>query len=282
MIELLLIALLSAPSVSVRDTVFQLREGDEIVLQEFSGELEVVGWGEDYLAAETGSDRTAGFEFNREGNRVTLKVFDEKGRNRGEDLRLRVPEWAKLDLSGRGLEATVRGLVGSVKIRTLRGDVILEELRGSVDVVTTSGEIDARGLHGPASLRGGSDQITVRGSSGRMEIETVSGDIELTDVISPSVSARTTSGEVDFSGALRPGGDYAFRTHSGELTLVLRDPVDVDVSVVAYEGEFSSEFPIRARGFRSGEEMTFTLGQGGSRLILEAFGGEITLRRGGS
>jgi len=282
MVELILAALLLGSPISAGDTLLDLREGDRLVLGDFTGEVEVVGWDRDYLAAESDSDEEIHFEFERSGNRVVIKVLDRKDRNRAEELTLRVPRWVELDLSGKRLEARVRGIGGSVRIRNLSGDLTLEDLRGRVDASTASGEITAAGLEGAAKLRTGGDDLTVRGSSGAMDLETLSGDIELLGLSSVSISVRTTSGDIDFVGRLFSGGDYQFRSHSGDVNLQLEEPLNIDVTVLAYEGAFESDFPIRARGFKSGQEMAFTLGSGGGRLTLEAFTGEIALLRGGS
>jgi len=279
MVELLLAAVLLGNPAFARDTLFQLREGDRLVLEDFSGVVEVDVWGRDALRAESDSDEATHFEFHRSGSRVEIRVLDRKNRNRSEELRLRVPEWLHLELSGRKLEAEIRGVAGEVKIRNLKGDLLLVDLSGEVDVVSVEGEIEARGLGGVVRLRTGDEDITVEDSSGELFLETVSGDMDLTDLTLRGISARTTSGEIDFMGQLLQGGRFSFQSHSGDLTLELQDPVDLDVTVLAYEGDFESEFPVRTRGFRSGQEMTFTIGSGGSHLILEAFDGEIRLLR---
>jgi hypothetical protein len=281
MLELILAALLLGNPIAARDTVFDLRVGDRLVLEDFNGSVYVGVWGRDALEAESDSDVATEFEFHRSGSRVEMRVSDRKNRNRTDELRLRVPEWLNLEFSGRKLEAEIRGVAGTVKIRNLKGDLFLEDLSGEVDAVCVDGEIVARRLGGFAHLSTGSGEITVIDSSGELVLETVSGDMELSDLTPRGISARTTSGEIDFSGQLNASGRFSFQSHNGDLTLELRDPVALDVTVLAYEGEFESDFPVRTRGFRSGQEMAFTIGSGGGRLILEAFDGEIRLLRSG-
>ena len=282
MLELILAALLLGNPVSARDTIFELRRGDRLVLNDLSGEVQVIGWDRDVMEAQADADETTGFEFRRSGSQVTIRVLDRKNRDRMEDIHLRVPRWLDLELSGKRVEGQFRGLEGTLRIRSLHSELELEDLRGQTEITMTSGEISARELNGPARLKTGSGDLTVTESAGALNLETVSGDIDLTDLRSPSVSARTTSGEIGFNGRLLPDGEYKFQTHSGDITLGLAEPVNSQVSVLAYEGDFESDFPIRTRGFTSGQEITFTLGSGGARLILQAFGGEISLLRGGS
>ena len=282
MLELLLAAALLGTPISARDTLIQVNEGDYLVLKGFTGALEVEGWNRTELRAQADADETLLFRFSRSGNRIDLEVLDRKDRNRSEDLRLLVPSWMRLDVSGPNLDVEVRGLTGEVRIRNLKGDLVLQDLVGNVDASTVEGSIDAVGLGGRARLTTGNDEITILESSAQLVLESVSGDIELRGSSAPGIEARTTDGDVDFTGRLLPGGDYGFRSHSGDLTFTLESPVNADVTVLAYEGEFKSEFPVRTRGFRSGQNLEFTIGEGGTRVLLEAFDGEVTLRRGGS
>ena len=281
MLELLLAAALLGTPITARDTLIQVREGDYLVLKGFSGVLDVEGWNRTELLAEADADERVLFRFSRSGSRIDLEVLDRKNRNRNEDLRLLIPAWMSLDVSGPNLDVEVRGLSGEVRIRNLKGDLVLQDLSGDVDASTVEGSIDAVGLGGRARLTTGNDDIAILESSARLVLESVSGDIELRQSSAPAIEARTTDGDVDFTGRLLAAGVYEFHSHSGDLTFTLEPPVNARVTVLAYEGEFESDFPVRTRGFRSGQNLEFTIGEGGARVLLEAFDGEVTLRRGG-
>ena len=55
----------------------------------------------------------------------------------------------------------------------------------------------------------------------------------------------------------------------------------MDAVILSYEGDFESEFPVRAEGFRSGEALEFRVGTGGARLVVESYDGEVRLTGGG-
>jgi hypothetical protein len=278
---LLATALLGVPT-SVRDTLIQVREGDQLVLRDFSGAIEVEAWNRNELRAEAGDEETLLFHFSRSGSRIEMDVRDRKDRNRTEELRLFVPSWMDLEVSGRELDTEVRGIGGKVLIRNLEGDIILRDLSGDIEASTVEGSIDARNLRGSANLKTGDDDITVLESSADLELESVEGDIELIRSTTRKIEARTTEGDVDFTGRVVSDGVYAFHSHGGELTLNLEPPVNADVTVLVYEGEFQSDFPIRAEGYRSGHDLRFVIGEGGARILLDAFDGEVRLRRAGS
>jgi hypothetical protein len=148
-----------------------------------------------------------------------------------------------------------------------------------VEAFTADGSIEAAGLTGSAHLRAGEDDVRVRSSSAALQVETVDGDIRLEGISAQTISAKTTDGEIEFSGALRAGGDYAFYSHGGDIRLGLAPPVNMDALVLTYEGDFESDFPVRTEGFRSGEGLEFRVGAGGARLVVESYDGEVRLVR---
>jgi len=282
MLQLLLAAALMGGSFTSQDTLIQVREGDHLVLSGLSGSVEVEGWSRAELGAEAEGDEDLLFRLSRSGRRIELAVVDRKDRNRAEDLRLFVPRWMSVEVSGRKLDVGVRGLEGEVTIRNLQGDLVLSELSGRVDASSMEGSIDGRSLSGVARLKTGDDDITILDSTADLELETVSGDIDLRGSGARNVRVRTTDGDVHLTGRLLPAGSYEFHSHGGELRLNLEPPVNADVTVLVYEGKFESDFPIRAQGFRSGEDIRFTIGEGGARVLLDAFDGEVVLRRAGA
>ena len=277
MMGILEVLMVAATLVTPGDTLIEVRQGDRLVLQSFVGTVYVETWDQSNMSLEADADESVAFRVNRAGSRLEIRVEDGKSRNRAEELRIVLPPWMNLEMSGRELEADVRGVVGSVEIQNLRGDIALRDLAGEVQASTSQGSIDAWNLSGSARLRSGDDDIWIGDSSGALDLETVDGEIDLEGVRSRRISARTTDGEITFTGRLEAGGDFGFQSHGGSIELNLLPPVNLDVSVLAYEGGFESDFPVRSRGFRSGEGMEFRVGEGGGRLVLEAFDGNISL-----
>lgn len=282
MLQLLVAAALVGGGFTTPDTLIQVRQGDYLVLNGFSGSVEVEGWGGAELRVEAEDDEDLLFSFSRSGSRIELEVQDPKDRNRAEELRLSVPRWMNVEVTGRKLDVGVRGVAGAVTIRNLKGAIVLSELSGRVDASSLEGSIDGRSLSGVARLKTGDDDITILDSTADLELETVSGDLELRGSGARNVQVRTTDGDVDLTGRLLLTGNYEFHSHGGELTLTLEPPVNADVTVLVYQGEFESDFPIRAQGFRSGEDIRFSIGEGGARVLLDAFDGEVRLRRAGA
>ncbi len=281
MIELLLLLTSLGVGELPRDTIVELRSGDRLVLEDFRGMLDVEPWDRESMRVTSRGEDGAFVSLGRSGSRLELRVDDRKGRSRDADLHLRVPAWLDLEVEARDGEIRIQGTEGDVDVRLLRGELELLDLAGRVRASAIHGHIDARGLRGTSILSSSHDDLDVMGASGDLSLETVSGDIRLEGAALSALRLTTTSGDAEFSGRLLPGGEHRLHTHSGDLTVELFPPVDLEVGILTYQGEFYSEFPARARGFRSGEELRFTIGDGGTGLSLKTFSGEIRILKGG-
>jgi len=279
------LALVSAVLLSLnppaRDTLVSVEAGDRLVLDQFSGYLEIRSWGRDEMEIRSDRGEGAHVQVHRSGNRLELHFVDPKGRDRDGDLYLQVPVWMDVNVSGRDLEVDIRDLEGNVTVRNLDGDLSFRNLSGVLDATSVQGGIQAADLRGIATLRTGHDDVEVNGASGELSLETISGDLELRNMSPTRMDVRTTSGDVDFHGSLPRDGDFSMRSHDGDLALVLLEPLHLDVSVLVYDGEFHSEFPVRTEGFQSGQELRFRIGDGGGRLVLKTFDGDIEIQSEG-
>lgn len=271
----LLSAVVLGGLVSPPDTLVDLRRGDVLVLEQRKGSVQVETWDRPLLSLE-GEEGGGGIRVRRSGSRVEIR--SEEGPDRATDLRIVMPRWGHLEITGREMEVKVRGVEGDVVVRNLDGDVRLEDVTGEVFVRSVEGTVEGEGLTGEVRIETGNGDIRLRGVSGRLELETVDGEVRLRDVASTRISLETTDGDVDFLGRFLPGGHYSFVSHGGDMVFSIREPVDLDVSALVYDGDFRSDFPVRARGFRSGEEVEFTIGGGGARVSLKTFDGDVTLR----
>ena len=275
---ILLAGMLTSPG----DTLVDVQEGEQLVLRDFGGTVVLESWTRPVIRAEVDSKEAPNFQVSRSGNRVELRMPGGRTPVSGEDFRLTIPQWMDVEISGKEVEVEVYDVSGDVTVRNFRGDLFFQDLSGSVDAYTAEGSIEGYGLTGTAHLQTGEDEIVVVHSTAILDLETVDGDIRLEGMESRRISVRTTDGEIEFSGRVLEGGDYGFYSHGGDIQIRLAEPVDLDARVLAYGGEFQSDFPVRTKGFRSGESLDFTLGSGGARMVVETFDGEVSLLRGSS
>lgn len=273
---LLLVGVTAAWAPPATDTIVELRRGDRIVIQGISGDLVVVGSAGDELEVRS-LDRAEGLAVRRSGSEVRLVHPDDRSRRRRVDATIRVPRWASLEIGGLELEISLSGVDGDVRVANVSGDIRLEDVGGALDVRSIEGEVYIQNAQGGVRASSQSEDVTIRGAAGPVEVHSGDGDLQLVDVASRSVRAETQDGDITYSGTIERGGEYGFFVHDGDALIAIPASSGATVHVSTFDGEFESEFPIRVERFSAGREFEFVLGEGGARLQIEVFDGEIRL-----
>lgn len=107
-----------------------------------------------------------------------------------------------------------------VEVHAGSGDLTASGLTGRVFLETGSGDVTAMGLSGPSELQTGSGDVNVRGLGGATQLQTGSGDVSGEDLATRSVTAETSSGDVDLNFRLRPN-DVLASTASGDVNIAV-------------------------------------------------------------
>lgn len=278
MLATLLVLALAAPPAPA-DTVVDLRRGDRLIMENFSGTVLVRTWDRDALEVRGQPGDRAEVDVSRSGSRIVVRPAARRGRDREVDAVLRVPAWMGLEVGGRELDVGVVGVQGGVAVRNLEGDIDVEGTAGPLSLRTVDGEIRVRNHRGPVEARSRGDDVTLIGVVGNVEVVSGSGDLLLQDVDGSEVSAETLDGDVRFSGPIHRGGRYAISVHDGDAVVAVPAGAGLTASVATFDGEFSSEFPVVLQRYRGGRSFDFTLGDGGATLEIQVFDGEIRLIR---
>lgn len=160
------------------------------------------------------------------------------------------------------------------------GDVDRPEVHFTITMPRTAGlsiddfssEIEVQGLRADVMIETFSSSIHVRDVEGTLDLETFSGSVE-GEALRGSVQFEAFSGDARLRmDALT--GDCRFETFSGDVELTL--PAGVGFELVAGEdtfGALSSEFALRI------EEGRRIAGEGGPRIDVETFSGDLRLRK---
>lgn len=257
------------------DTTVAVATGDRLMIDGLSGEVSIRAWDRD--AVEVVSDERDGVSVRRVGSTVTVEGAGRRGRS--ADAAIRVPAWMDVQVRSRSLDVAVSGLQGSLQIGNVSGDISVQDAGGEVDVSSVSGDIVVVDARAGVRASSQSDDVTLRGVAGPVEAHSGDGDITLLDVTSSSVRAEAQDGDVMFSGTLAPAGEYGFYVHDGDATIALPDGTDATVRVSTFDGEFQSDFTVRVESFSAGRQFEFVLGDGGARMEIEVFDGDIRLLR---
>jgi hypothetical protein len=275
----LLLALLSVVAPPAMDTIVSVERGDVLQIENFLGDLRVRTWDRSEVNIEFEENRGGGIEVSRVGGRVEVTASGRRGRERKHEYVVSVPSWLAIEIRGRELDVRVTGLEASLEVMTREGDISVREHVGDVVARTFDGVLDVRASTGSFDLTSLDDDVILFDVEGDIHVDANDGSIELIDVDAGVVDAATVDGDIEFSGRLHRNGQYQLVTHDGNITFATGASVDAEVSVATYDGEFETEFPIVLQRLESGRELNFVLGEGGARVRLQAFDGDIRLLR---
>lgn len=277
----LIVGMLAAALMQQTDTTFAVRANSLIEVETFGGEINVKGWNRNEVRVQASHGRRDVISIDARGSSVSIEAEGRVGPAIDVTFNVWVPASSSLDLSGVHTEITVDGVTGDVDAETVQGSIRvtggtrlkLESVEGNIIVDRARGRVSANTVN-----RG----IRVSNTIGDVEAETVNGPIILKDIQATNVDLATVNGRIVYDGTLRNSGDYSITTHNGGIWVVIPEKAGVTVDVSTFNGDLDSTLPITFTGDRgSKRRMNFVFGNGGARLDLESFGGDIYLRRPG-
>ena len=235
------------------------------------------------------------------------------------DYTVTVPRGVGVTIDSISGDVTVEGVDGETHVEIVSGDGRLTALARLVEVQTVSGDLRLTDVRSDDALSAETlnGRIDVEGvRAPRLDVSTMNGAVALRGVECRRVAVRTLSGAVTFDGVLAADGRYEFESHTGDVRLTVPDGSGFDLEAESLSGDLRSEIPIligggdRAlealafgRGGRSidgtaGGAVTGTIratptllgnrsihgtaGDGGARVELSTFNGDLTIAAGPS
>ena len=271
-----------------QDTTVSVPQGTRLELDAHSGSISVRTWNRNAIqvSADLGSDRyRIGVEV--QGGVARIHRDSRRGMNHPDfatDYRLTVPVWMDLELSTIEGDITVDNSQGKLSINSVEGGVSVRGGRDFISVHSVEGEVSIEGARGRVEANSVDGGIMISNTDGQIFAETVDGDITMESVSATDVEANTVDGNISYRGRVVPEGRYRLGSHDGDITLEVPE-LSAVVSVSTFEGEFSScGYPatVTSSGERSNKKrFRFTVGNGGARVDLESFDGNIYLVKTG-
>lgn len=248
-----------------------------------SADVVVTGWtrNEVHLVGETDQGEIT---IDASSRHLDIGTRGTRGMARVDRLELQVPAGSRVVVNNGGGDITVRGVRGGFEATTFNGDVDVSDLAGRVEIKTFNGDITASGIAGRLAVNASNGDVDLRDIRGEIQVETLNGDVDLTGIASRDVRAKTMSGRISYDGAIDPTGAYELNAFSGTIDMAIPANTGATLSVSTFSGSIDSpDFPLTLQpGARSresrGQSMTFNLGNGGARISLESFSGEIRIR----
>jgi hypothetical protein len=243
------------------DTVLAVPPGFSLNVANYAGEVFVEGWDRNAIRIRSDhSDEDRVMVYSGRGV-VQVKASSKHEEDRTADLRLEVPLWMNVAISGIHTDVIVSGTRAQVKVETVHGDVIVRGGRRRIDLNTVN------------------DDICVSDAAGTIRAETVNGDAYVWRALSDSVDVSTVNGDVDYDGSMGNEGAYRFTSHNGDVAVTVPRSANAAIAVSTFAGDFESNFPVTLSGTHNPKRFQFCLGSCSARVDLESFQGTIQLYR---
>lgn len=261
------------------DTTITVRPGARLEVNNYGGVIVVRAWTQDRVRVTASHSSRTQVRVSASESEVSVHAEGHRGTPQLTDFEISVPRSMALRLSGTYTHIEVDGVDGAVSAETVEGDVTLRGGNGTATLKSVEGDVmvtGARGRVDAASLEG---VVHIAQATGEIVAETVDGDIFLEGIDSPSVEANTTDGDIYYDGTIKDNGRYRLVTHDGDVTVGIPERVNATVSVVIFDGDFESSFPVQITQSQRRGRFQFTLGSGGARVELETFDGDVELLR---
>ncbi len=263
------------------DTTVVAEKGQRMHVNAYGGEVTVGTWNRNAVRVEANESGRSRVELVTSGTSVSVRTQGRHGPPSDLSLRITVPVWMALSVSGVNTDAKVTGIRAPISVETVEGKIDVSGGDGLISLRSVQGSVSLRGAKGRISVNSVNEDVTVANSTGEIMAETVNGEILLETVDAATVDANTINGDITYAGPIRGGGRYSLSTHNGDILLTVAEGVSATVAVSTFNGEFESEFPVPLSGTRKGKGFNFVLGSGSAQVTLESFQGTIQMVRPG-
>lgn len=263
------------------DTTVPAQQGQRLVVDSYGGEIDVKTWPRNAVRVQADPSPRTSVGITSAGGAVSVRTEGRRGPPSAVDLRITVPAWMGLDLSGVYTDVTVAGTRGPITVETVQGEVDVTGGEGLLSLSSVQGSVKLKGAKGRINVHSVNEDVRVSDASGEIVAETVNGEIVLERVDATSLEATTINGDVGYDGPIRNGGRYTLSSHNGDVTLAAAESASASVAVSTFNGEFESEFPVTLTETRKGKRFSFRLGSGSAQVSLESFQGTVRLVRPG-
>lgn len=288
LIAVFLTTLLALPAVAeeVNRTLDAASDGT-VHISNIAGEVKVNGWSrnEVEVTGELGRN-VEELIFERDGNRVTIKVKVPRNGGRGieSDLHIQVPEASSLDVGTVSADINVSDVRGEQRLNTVSGDINTENFGSDLAIEAVSGDIEVAGQQSDTEtdVNTVSGDITLFRIAGSVEAETVSGDLIIDEGSFDRVTANAVNGDILFQAGLRDGGRFQAETVNGSVDVSLTEDVAGRFEIDTFNGKIDNCFGPKAERtskYTPGWELSFEEGDGNARVEISTLNGSVKVCR---
>lgn len=265
------------------DRTVPVQKGMRLNVNDFAGEIAVGVWDRDAVRVQADHSIRERVNVRTTETQVVVGVSSTMGPVGSMDLRITVPAWMRLDLSGTYTDVIVEGVQGQINVDTVRGDITVKGGSDFVNLKSIEGIVTLEGASGRVNVHSVNEGIRLADISGDVIAESVNGPIVMERMQASSLDVATVNGPISYEGTIRSDGQYRITSHNGSVTMAIPDNTSATVSVRTYNGTLAANFQVpQDEATRRNKRYNFTLGSGGARITLESFGGTIRINKGGA
>src|SRR5208282_3817043 len=129
----------------------------------------------------------------------------------------------------------------------------------------------------PGDLTLNPDDLHVTEAKGTVRVKTHSKDIDLNQIYGDSY-VEDRDGRI----SVEPAGAYGVdaKNTKGDVEVTLPPNASASVSAHTHNGDIVSEYPLPSSEEGANKLATFTIGSGGSRIVLSAENGDVRIKKG--
>jgi len=245
------------------DTTLVVPRGLNLDVANYSGEVVIDAWERSSLRIRTDHYEQDRVLVSPLAKGLLIKAYSKHSEERGAVIRLTVPAWMNLDISGIHTDVVIAGTEGQVRVETVNGDVLVKGGRRRINLATVTQDICL------------SDAI------GAIDAETVNGDAYLWRIDSDSVTVSTVNGLIAYEGTVHDKGVYQLTSHNGDISMGIPENASAGVAISTFSGDFESSFPVTLTEKRAGTRFQFCVRTCSARVELESFQGTIQIYKSG-
>jgi len=194
---------------------------------------------------------------------------------------IKIPENFNISLSSTSASITVSNLSGKSIIDTVSGNITVTNLGQTLKLKTITGTITGNAISASVDASTISGDINLTNVTNFVAIDSISGDITLST--DGSISAKTISGDIQWTCLKNISNDAKLKSTSGNLTLYLPETTAANVAIETLTGSVKSELPIKqefalvVNSSFLGHDIEGKFGIGGKSLTLSTTSGNIII-----
>jgi DUF4097 and DUF4098 domain-containing protein YvlB len=258
-----------------------------VEVSNIAGSVTVEGWSRDEVQVKgTLGPNVEELIFERDGDRVTIKVKVPKRGGRGidSDLRISIPRGSSIDIATVSADIDVNDVLGEQELEAVSGDINTEAFESDLRAGTVSGDVYVKGDGKDTETRGNtvSGDVTLKNMAGQVAAESVSGDVIIDGGSFDRAEFSTVNGDIGFEAELRKDGRLSAETVNGEVGLQFASKVSGRFDVDTFNGDIDNCFgpkPERTSKYAPGQELSFQEGNGDARINVSTMNGDISICR---